>query len=270
MFNIYLALPLALIVLSWIGHLLEYKHILFIHESSVGISIGIMIGAIGRFMFDAVGVDELEDEFFFNVLLPPIIFSAAYSLKKKSFFDNFGAVMVYGILATLLTFGVIFLIIHEASKLGWFLDLFTSEAYNLNFRDCLQVAAIFSSTDSVSALSILHPKEFPTLHSILAGEGIINDGMSIIVFNIVLHFIQKDSDMNPAGFITIQILLLTLGSAFVGVLVGLANALFIKYQPHEPQVVRDMCIVFLFAYTAYEISEVCILFSRKIIISLLQ
>jgi NhaP-type Na+/H+ or K+/H+ antiporter len=225
--------------------------------------IGVMIGAIGKFVFDATGVSELQDDFFFNVLLPPIIFSAAYSLKKKSFFDNFGAVMVYGIIATLLTFGVIFVIVFQTAKWEWFLDLKTGRPYLLGFKECLQVAAVFSSTDSVSALSILHPMEFPTLHSILAGEGIINDGISIIIFNIVIHAISSSGD-NIGAFIAKEIFLLTLGSAFVGICVGLANALFIKYQPHEPQVIRDMCIVFLFAYTAYEVAEVCFFLSPNI------
>jgi NhaP-type Na+/H+ or K+/H+ antiporter len=80
--------------------------------------------------------------------------------------------------------------------------------------------------------------------------------MSIIIFNIILQLYEADPGTNPAGLIALQFVLLTFGSAAVGISIGMVNALLVKYQGHHAHAIRDVCMVFLFAYTAYEISEV--------------
>jgi NhaP-type Na+/H+ or K+/H+ antiporter len=160
-----------MLALSWIGHVLEFKEILLIHESSVGILIGVAIGGIAFAIGSSGGFSGLEDEFFFNIILPPIIFAAAYSMKKKNFFSNIGTVFTFGVIATLLTFTTIALIVYYASEQGIFVDSKSKKPYYITWDEALQIAAVFSPTDSVSALSILDPIEFPSLHSVLAGEG---------------------------------------------------------------------------------------------------
>jgi NhaP-type Na+/H+ or K+/H+ antiporter len=44
---------------------------------------------------------EFNEEMFFSIILPPIIFSQGYNLRKKYFFQNFGIICYYGLIGKL-------------------------------------------------------------------------------------------------------------------------------------------------------------------------
>lgn len=54
---------------------------------------------------------------FYRYLLPPIIFYAGISVKKKQFFRNFASIASFGVLGTYIAFAVIACVLYVFSKL---------------------------------------------------------------------------------------------------------------------------------------------------------
>lgn len=61
-------------------------------------------------------------------LLPPIIFYAGISVKKKQFFRNFASIAIFGVLGTYIAFAVIACVLYAFSKLPNVLNFSVSNA----------------------------------------------------------------------------------------------------------------------------------------------
>ena len=64
-------------------------------------------------------------------LLPPIIFYAGLSVKKKQFFRNFATIASFGILGTYVAFALIALVLYGLAQLPNVLKLSVSPSYIL-------------------------------------------------------------------------------------------------------------------------------------------
>ncbi len=123
-------------------------------------------------------------------MLPPIIFAGGFSLEKKRFFRNIKYIMVYGLWGTLINFLVMTQLVRLINHLNWIVltksmainDNYDGQVIQLESKEILYFSAIICSTDSVAALTLIKPKEHPKLFSIIFGEGMINDAVSIILF----------------------------------------------------------------------------------------
>ena len=62
----------------------------------------------------------------------------------------------------------------------------------LHTKECLLLASVLCATDTVAALTIVKEKQFPTLNSILFGEGVVNDAVSILLFRAVEQLLETD------------------------------------------------------------------------------
>ena len=86
-----------------------------------------------------------DPEIFFNVLLPPIIFHAGYSMKKKYFFRNIGSIFAFAFIGTVISTFTVGGVMYGVTQL-------TPNLVNVTFIDNLHFGALISATDPVTVL----------------------------------------------------------------------------------------------------------------------
>ncbi|NWS65714.1 SL9A9 protein, partial [Crotophaga sulcirostris] len=137
-----------------------------------------------------------DPSIFFNILLPPIIFHAGYSLKKRHFFRNLGSILTYAFLGTaiscivigLIMYGFVKAMVHVGQLKGW----------EFHFTDCLFFGSLMSATDPVTVLAIFHELHVDTdLYALLFGESVLNDAVAIVLTYSISIYSPKE---NPNAF----------------------------------------------------------------------
>jgi sodium/hydrogen exchanger-like protein 6/7/sodium/hydrogen exchanger 8 len=129
----------------------------------------------------------------------------------------------------------------------------------LVYSEIFIIAATLCSSDTVAALAMIKYKEHPKLFSLVFGEGIVNDAVSIILFNAVNNtFSNPDVDFQliSTAYLFLDFLRMAALSIIVGAVVGIMAAFFFKtfrFVSHNP--ITEICLVFFFGYSAYYISE---------------
>ena len=58
------------------------------------------------------------------------------------------------------------------------------------------MCSLLCSSDVIAAISLIKPAEQPKLFSVVFGEGVSNDAVSIILFNTVLKTFKKKTDFS--------------------------------------------------------------------------
>ncbi|NXF04297.1 SL9A9 protein, partial [Smithornis capensis] len=137
-----------------------------------------------------------DPSIFFNILLPPIIFHAGYSLKKRHFFRNLGSILTYAFLGTaiscivigLVMYGFVKAMVHTGQLKHW----------EFHFTDCLFFGSLMSATDPVTVLAIFHELHVDTdLYTLLFGESVLNDAVAIVLTYSISIYSPKE---NPNAF----------------------------------------------------------------------
>lgn len=256
---------ILLIAYIFIAQLIEEQKIEFLHESGIAILLGAISGII--FLFVGSTPISFSGEGFFYFVLPPIIFGAGYTLKEKNFFKNIGYITLFGLLGTIISMVVmsIFVIIFNDMLFP------LGSPQRLTTAECLLLSAVLCATDSVAALAIVKETEYPTLNSILFGEGVVNDAVAILIFKSVEKMIESSQDereedkidMYGVNIGTKEILntvfdffVLTLSSLGLGIGIGLVSAFVFKHVKslqHHP--VLEIFLIMLFGYSSYLLAE---------------
>uniref|UniRef100_A0A8C2TN65 Sodium/hydrogen exchanger n=1 Tax=Coturnix japonica TaxID=93934 RepID=A0A8C2TN65_COTJA len=137
-----------------------------------------------------------DPSIFFSILLPPIIFHAGYSLKKRHFFRNLGSILTYAFLGTAISCIVIGLIMYGFVKA--MVHIGQLKEWEFHFTDCLFFGSLMSATDPVTVLAIFNELHVDTdLYTLLFGESVLNDAVAIVLTYSISIYSPKE---NPNAF----------------------------------------------------------------------
>ncbi|XP_072329994.1 sodium/hydrogen exchanger 9-like isoform X2 [Scyliorhinus torazame] len=199
-----------------------------------------------------------DSEVFFNVLLPPIIFYAGYSLKKRYFFRNLGSILTYAFIGTAISCvvigGIMYGFVMAMISLG---QLGKHDFY---FTDCLFFGALISATDPVTVLAIFHELDVDTqLYTLLFGESVLNDAVAIVLtYSISIYSPQDNTDMFDATAFFKSVgnfAWIFAGSFAMGSVYGIFTALISKFTKLCEFPMLETGIFFLLSWSAFLSAE---------------
>uniref|UniRef100_A0A8P4KFS2 Sodium/hydrogen exchanger n=1 Tax=Dicentrarchus labrax TaxID=13489 RepID=A0A8P4KFS2_DICLA len=201
-----------------------------------------------------------DPEVFFNILLPPIIFHAGYSLKRRHFFRNIGSILAYAFMGTVISCFVIGLIMYGFVS---FMKVVGQLGGDFYFTDCLFFGAIVSATDPVTVLAIFNELKVDVdLYALLFGESVLNDAVAIVLSSSIVAY-QPAGD-NSHSFEAMALLKsfgiflgVFSGSFALGVATGVMTALVTKFTKLRDFPLLETALFFLMSWSTFLLAEAC-------------
>ncbi|XP_012605169.1 sodium/hydrogen exchanger 7 isoform X2 [Microcebus murinus] len=201
-----------------------------------------------------------DPEVFFNILLPPIIFHAGYSLKKRHFFRNLGSILAYAFLGTAVSCFIIGNLMYGVVKLMKIVGQLSDKFY---YTDCLFFGAIISATDPVTVLAIFNELHADVdLYALLFGESVLNDAVAIVLSSSIVAYQPAGLNTHAfdaaAFFKSVGIFLgIFSGSFTMGAVTGVVTALVTKFTKLHCFPLLETALFFLMSWSTFLLAEAC-------------
>ncbi|XP_078522555.1 sodium/hydrogen exchanger 9 [Lissotriton helveticus] len=236
------------LLLNITEHIYEYEYKREISQHNINNHQGNMM--LQKMTFDP--------EVFFNVLLPPIIFHAGYSLKKRHFFRNLGSIITYAFLGTAISCLVIGFIMYGFVKA--MIQVGQLQDGDFHFTDCLFFGSLMSATDPVTVLAIFHELHVDTdLYTLLFGESVLNDAVAIVLtYSISLYSPKENPNtFDAAAFFQSvgHFLGIFAGSFAMGSAYAVVTALLTKFTKLCEHPMLETGLFFLLSWSAFLSAE---------------
>ncbi|NUM48594.1 MAG: cyclic-di-AMP receptor, partial [Anaerolineales bacterium] len=177
-------------------------------------------------------------ELILGLLVPPLVFEAAFHLKLDDLRQNWKTITILAIPGVGLTTFIV----------GWMV----ASSTGLAFPSALLFGALVSATDPVAVIALFRTMGVPKkLEVILEGESLFNDGTAIGLFNIVLAVVLSGTVLNGPTMIA-EFAIVSGGGILIGVMLGLLVSLLIS-RITLPLIEATLTTVL--AYGAYSLAE---------------
>ncbi|NWZ44289.1 SL9A7 protein, partial [Brachypodius atriceps] len=200
-----------------------------------------------------------DPEVFFNILLPPIIFHAGYSLKKRHFFRNLGSILAYAFLGTAVSCFIIGNLMYGVVKLMKLVGQLSDKFY---YTDCLLFGAIISATDPVTVLAIFNELHADVdLYALLFGESVLNDAVAIVLSSSIVAYQPTGENTHAfdaaAFFKSVGVFLgIFSGSFMMGAVTGVRLNVT-KFTKLHCFPLLETALFFLMSWSTFLLAEAC-------------
>lgn len=199
----------------------------------------LVIGGLAVSLLPNVPRVALNPEIVFLVLLPPLLFAAAFHTPWKSFCRNLTK-------TSMMAFGLVgFSVVGVAMITGHFLPGFDHRIGSV-------LGALVASTDAIAATAIAKQMRLPKrITDVLEGESLLNDATSLLALEFSVAMLVADSTPTfGAGLVRLASLVAG------GVLVGLLSGWIIRRcQIHLTDAPLEITLTLLAPYVAYLAAE---------------
>lgn len=248
-----------------INSIRKFKYFAIIPETCYLIILGMIIGSILEAVFDQGNLVEIiNEDVFFLVLLPPIVFDAGYNMPRLAFLENLGSILCFAIANTL--FNAVFIggSMYLVYEWGWCEEIFSQInglPMVLNITVCLLFGSIISAVDPVAVIAVFDEIHVNAMLFICVfGESLLNDGVAVVLYQAfadLLTHSPESLDWSEVAFLIEEFLYVAFGGVIIGALIAILVSLVTKYWPQDNKSLSlfEPVVVYLFPYISYLLGE---------------
>uniref|UniRef100_A0A665WT64 Sodium/hydrogen exchanger n=1 Tax=Echeneis naucrates TaxID=173247 RepID=A0A665WT64_ECHNA len=231
-----------------IGFNVYHKITVWVPETCLLISIGLIVGGIMHSVHEEPPA-VLSSNVFFLYMLPPIVLDSGYFLPTRPFFENVGTVLWFAVVGTLW------------NSIGIGMSLFAIcqiEAFglqDLNLQENLLFATIISAVDPVAVLSVFEDVSVnEQLYIVVFGECLFNDAVTVVLYN-MFSFVADMPVVEPVDvFLGVaRFFVVGLGGMGFGILFGFVAAFTTRFTSKVREI--EPLFIFMYSYLAYLVAE---------------
>lgn len=219
-------------------------------------SVLILLGFIGSELVVAAGFDtglryHSFHDLVFLVLLPLLIFQAAFTINIKALKRHWWPILLLALPLMLLALFIS----------GWLIFLGIGHPSGFPLIAAMLTAVLLAATDPAAVVGIMRALGAPQrLCILLEGESLLNDALAIVGFSVILQLALMPATMFSLTGAMQQFFWVFAGGVACGVVLGLLAALLInRFQDSVSQAVVTLALAylsFLLAETVFAVSGV--------------
>ncbi|GMU53352.1 MAG: Na+/H+ antiporter [Candidatus Xenobia bacterium] len=223
-----LPLMLAAIIVAFVGNWLRLPY-----------AISLVVAGLLMTPLRLTGGATLDPGVLVTVLLPPLLFESALNLRLNLLQANWRPLAIYAVLGTILS--------------SLLVGALSSTLLAIPLASALVFGALISSTDPISVVAVFKQcKVGKRLALLVEGESLFNDGVSVVLFSVLLAAATSASATIAPGEVLVRFVFVILGGAGVGVAVGLLASRLTREFDDPPLEITLTCLV---AWGAFLVAE---------------